>query len=379
MLKIVSRSDPAMPPSQAPRVLLVDDELPVVLTLKRALRRQYEIDVALNARHALELLQAHNAYSVIVSDMNMPGTNGVDFLEQARLIAPETQRIMLTGDLERSTAVEAVNRSGVFRFVEKPCSARQLASVIDEAIAAHDALTASEKAPGQVLAAFQQDLHTPLHHILNHARLIREGMVSGMSVKDYAQHIIDSSQDLLNVSETVMDMVSLQSPDGNLQTTSIDATMIVGCAHKQMSRSAAAKGIKMSLDLPEKSLPVQGDPRLLQRAITSLLNTAVHQGAMDQTIDLSLTTAGEAQLFAAISLVWNSHMTISECNRLADVQLEGLLKGGAWLRDANALDLPLTKAIVEKFGGYLELDQPVQGKMNARIILPLDRKRPHLI
>ncbi|MCB0325545.1 MAG: response regulator, partial [Bdellovibrionales bacterium] len=115
------------------RVLFVDDEPNILQTFKRHLRGTFEVDVALSAEIGLRKLRESGPYAVVVSDMRMPGMNGVEFLRSARSIAPLTARIMLTGNADQETATQAVNDGSVFRFLNKPCSSDEIASSVFDA------------------------------------------------------------------------------------------------------------------------------------------------------------------------------------------------------------------------------------------------------
>ncbi len=129
----------------AETVLFVDDELNVLNAYKRALRRQFRFDTACSGREALEMLDRGNAYAVIVSDMRMPEMNGVELLSRFRKRSPDTVRIMLTGNSDQKTAVDALNEGDIFRFLNKPCSPGELASAIDGALEKHRLITAERR------------------------------------------------------------------------------------------------------------------------------------------------------------------------------------------------------------------------------------------
>jgi CheY-like chemotaxis protein len=116
------------------RVLCVDDDPNVLAGYQRGLRKQWHLETASSGQAALGLLETQGPYAVIVADMQMPGMNGVELLTRARTLAPDTVRIMLTGNADQKTAVEAVNEGHVFRFLNKPCSAEMLALVLDAAV-----------------------------------------------------------------------------------------------------------------------------------------------------------------------------------------------------------------------------------------------------
>jgi CheY-like chemotaxis protein len=119
----------------AERVLLVDDEPNVLSALSRGLRGRFELD-ALTSPLAVEPRLALQEYAVIVSDMTMPELDGAQLLARVRTLAPDTVRVMLTGNADQATASRAINEAGVFRFVTKPCSALDLACVIEAGIQA---------------------------------------------------------------------------------------------------------------------------------------------------------------------------------------------------------------------------------------------------
>ncbi len=118
------------------QVLVVDDEENILRSLKRLLVSE-EIDVitASSGPEALELLKGNpSSVGVIISDQRMPGMTGVDFLEKAKEIAPDTVRIVLTGYADINAAVDAINRGGAYRYIAKPWRDDELLQVIRDAM-----------------------------------------------------------------------------------------------------------------------------------------------------------------------------------------------------------------------------------------------------
>lgn len=121
-----------------PRILCLDDEPYVLEGLQRTLRTAYKVVSTTEPREALELLADRGEpMSVIISDMRMPQMTGVAVLEQAQRIAPDTTRVLLTGDADVQGAVAAINRGNVFRFILKPCPAEPLRVAIGAAAEQH--------------------------------------------------------------------------------------------------------------------------------------------------------------------------------------------------------------------------------------------------
>ena len=115
-------------------VLLVDDEPNVLAGLQRALRKEpYLIFSATSAEMALVVLQARTV-DVVISDQDMPGMRGADFLAKVRQEFPDTVRFMLTGKPTLEVALQAINAGAISRFFTKPCNPLELAITIKQAL-----------------------------------------------------------------------------------------------------------------------------------------------------------------------------------------------------------------------------------------------------
>jgi len=127
------------------KILLVDDEQNILDGLKRILRKEFSIEVACGGEIALKMMETAGPFAVVVSDMRMPGMNGVQLLKIIRERAPDVVRLMLTGNSEIQTAISAVNEGSVFRFLAKPCSEEVLKGALTAALAQYDLITAEKE------------------------------------------------------------------------------------------------------------------------------------------------------------------------------------------------------------------------------------------
>ncbi|MGV3624905.1 MAG: response regulator [Archangium sp.] len=104
----------------APSILVVDDEENVFKSLSRCLRREgYQLTHAATPEEALRLLAQHD-FHIVLSDHLMPGMTGLQFLTLVRSRFPNAVRIMLTGHADLQTAIDAINRGHIYRFLSKP-------------------------------------------------------------------------------------------------------------------------------------------------------------------------------------------------------------------------------------------------------------------
>lgn len=124
-------------------ILFVDDDPEWLAGVRRRFRNKYQVDVASGPVRALEAV-TERSYAVIVSDLLMPGLDGVSFLGRIRQVSPETMRIMLTGHADLRAAMAAVNTGEVFRFLLKPCPEEELDEALSAAVAAHLQATAEK-------------------------------------------------------------------------------------------------------------------------------------------------------------------------------------------------------------------------------------------
>lgn len=101
-------------------VLFVDDEENILTSLKRGLRREgYKKLFASSGEEALDLLK-DNCVSVIVSDMRMPGMNGLELLKRIKNDYPDTVRVVLSAYTQLPQVLASVNQADVFKFITKP-------------------------------------------------------------------------------------------------------------------------------------------------------------------------------------------------------------------------------------------------------------------
>ena len=116
------------------KILIVDDEVPVLDALKRQLSGVFEIETTDSPIDALERVRSNGSYSVIMSDYKMPSMDGIEFLKIIKTALPNSSRIMLTGQGDLKTVVSAINESNVNWFLEKPTSKCMLCEVLEKAL-----------------------------------------------------------------------------------------------------------------------------------------------------------------------------------------------------------------------------------------------------
>jgi response regulator RpfG family c-di-GMP phosphodiesterase len=119
------------------KVLFVDDEPNVLAGFRRVLGRNLDLATAEGADEGLRIIREEGPFAVVVSDLRMPGLDGIEFLGRVKFVAPDTVRVMFTGHADLQTAVEAINQDLIFRFMQKPAAPEVLRRIVAACIRHH--------------------------------------------------------------------------------------------------------------------------------------------------------------------------------------------------------------------------------------------------
>ncbi len=147
-----------MSEQERPTILYVDDEEPNLFIFSGLFERYYDVLTATNAAEAITLLKSR-AVTVVLADQRMPDMTGVEFLEQALVLAPDAVRILLTAYSDIDAVIAAINAGQVYRYIAKPWNNHDLKMTIDSAIHVY---------------RLQQENKELLQHLAEHNRLLEQ-------------------------------------------------------------------------------------------------------------------------------------------------------------------------------------------------------------
>jgi DNA-binding NtrC family response regulator len=115
------------------RILIIDDERPILMTLEALLGRHgYRPEVAANASTGMRLLQSKPP-ALVLLDLQLPDADGLQMLEQIKVDHPDTQVIILTAHDSLNNAIESIKR-GAYHFISKPYAPEELLSLVEKAL-----------------------------------------------------------------------------------------------------------------------------------------------------------------------------------------------------------------------------------------------------
>ncbi|HET7890627.1 MAG TPA: response regulator [Candidatus Sulfotelmatobacter sp.] len=142
----------------AEKILLVDDDPNILDGYRRSLSREFLLETAEGGQRALELAVKSGPYAVVISDMRMPGMDGIQLLSRIKAVSPDTVRVMLTGNADMETAINAINEGSIFRFLNKPCSKEAMGKTLTAALVQYRLVTAEKQLLEQTLSGSLQVL-----------------------------------------------------------------------------------------------------------------------------------------------------------------------------------------------------------------------------
>lgn len=260
------------------KILVVDDDENVLKALRRHLHHHFNLTTAMSGTEAIEKLMDHGPFAVVMSDMKMPGMNGVELLHRVEEIAPDTVKIMLTGNVDQATAVQAINKAHTFRFLTKPCPTDELIKNISEGVEHYHMQTSSkptQKARAAFLSVVNHELRTPLNPIIGFANMLLDSDLD-QEKRECVQEIIDAGNHMVDLVNDLCAYVEISVGGINISNSPFSLVELCQTVMNHNRQAANAKSLNLNLIL-EEGLPqtVLGDFKILAKTLNHIINNAI--------------------------------------------------------------------------------------------------------
>jgi signal transduction histidine kinase len=313
------------------RLLVVDDEESVAITVSEVLRRDgFAVDTAMSGEEAISWLQQFE-YDLVLTDLHMEGMDGISVLAEVRRIAPLTISIVLTGFASLESAIAAL-RQGAYDYLIKPCNIDDMKMTIQRGIDHRRLIIAERQARSELellnreleqrveertlelqqlnkelaeanrskdifFATLSHELRTPLTPILGWAKLLKSGKVDAALITQGLDAIERNARlqtrlidDLLDVSRVISGKLHIE-----LEPTDLGAT--VEAAVETVREKAATQGVELKVKMPEAPLVVTGSPVRLQQITWNFLSNAIKFTEMGGSVSVEIKASeGVAQV-----------------------------------------------------------------------------------
>ena len=275
-----------------PRLLCVDDEPQLLAGLSDILRFRFTVVTATSPQAGLTLLRDRGPFAVVISDFRMPEMNGAEFLRQAREVAPDTVRILLTGQATPENAVAAVNEGHIFRMLMKPCAPPELLRAVEEAMDLRQSVIAERQARqeqveclsghlrradrlatlGTMASAVGHEINNLLMGVAGARSLIEMDRHAGRPPRQSALSLMADAETQLGAH--ARNLLELGRPvRSDTETTDLEST--IGAVAETLRTAGIVRGSILQTTLPGEPIRVCAARSALQQVLVNLIKNAV--------------------------------------------------------------------------------------------------------
>jgi response regulator RpfG family c-di-GMP phosphodiesterase len=291
------------------RILCVDDEPCVLQAYQRALRNQFVIEGAIGGEEALNAIAQKGPYAVIVADMRMPGMNGIQLLVKAKEMAPDTVRMMLTGNADHQTAMNAVNEGHIFRFMNKPCPPEAFARALEAGIAQYRLIIAEHELLSQTLSGSIKVM-TDVLGLVNPAAFSRASRVHRL-VRQMCHEMGLQRAWLIEIAAMLSQIGCVAIPE-----------KLISKVYKGQELTAKEEKIFLAHPLTAQEL-LMHIPRLEKAVAIIVHQNDLYQSEKDPTLDFRAPDDVLGSYILKLALDWDTLVSSGMSNDLAMAEING--------------------------------------------------------
>ena len=285
------------------KVLVVDDEPDVLRSVYDLLRIDYEVVTCQRASEALDHLEAVTDVAVILSDQRMPGMTGVELLQQARLIRPETTRLLFTAYADIHTVIDAINHGHIFRYIIKPWGAEELESVIRQAVERHDMiveknqllaelqtanakLTEANRLKGIFLEVASHELNTPVTVVLGLTDLWKLSLTNDATgpERQWVERINAAAGRLAKTVQRMFKLIENREFGRTLNLETVELELLVREAIEELTPYLEARKQRVEVEIEPRFGSIDADASKIMDILINLLANAIKFTADSGTI-----------------------------------------------------------------------------------------------
>jgi two-component system, sensor histidine kinase and response regulator len=289
--------------TNSPYVLIVDDDPALLQALPQTLRLRIagvRVDTCDSALEALKQIQEHD-YDAIVSDIKMPGMDGLALLNKIKELRPETPTLLITGHGEHELAIQAL-RGGAYDYIQKPIDREYCISALRRAIQTHQlqrqvveqqlalelhALSLEQKVQERTMelaraSAAKDEFLNVVSHELKTPLSSMKGMVQ-LLLRQFEREGTDKTRNLQLIERSIrrMEMLVKDLLDISLIETNQLALRLQRCNMGTLCQNAIDEFIAgthtapfLKLEVPDKPVEVEVDVDRISQVILNLISNA---------------------------------------------------------------------------------------------------------
>jgi signal transduction histidine kinase len=383
----------------APSVVIIDDDPSLLQALPQTLYlRMHDIEVATcdSAQTALVLIQERD-YDAIVSDIKMPGMDGLELLERVREMRPDTPVLLITGHGDYDLAVRAL-RGGAYDYIPKPIDRDSFVAALQRAIQMrqlrrhiaeqHVALALHAKSLEQLverrtnelvqanaikdkfLNVVSHELQGPLANLISMAQLLRQQLEYPENTETVKQGLGEMEHTLQRTKALVQDLLDTSLLETNMFVLHRNHCNLVEMCRIILREYASGVGPTLASETLGDPVEAEVDGDRITEALMNLLSNARKFSPKGSPITVTLQRSG----YEAVIAVRDEGIGIP-AEALPHLFEEFYRVPGTHIQDGTragkGLGLYVAHKIVERHGGHIEVQSvPGEGSVFS-VMLPL--------
>jgi signal transduction histidine kinase len=358
-----------MPP---PHILIVDDDPALLQALPQTVSLRLpgaKVDTSNSAQRALELIRAHD-YDTIVSDIKMPGMDGLELLAKIHELRPETLTLLITGHGDHDLAIQAL-RGGAYDYLLKPIDRDYFVAALDHAMQTrqlrrqvveqqlalelhtkslehlvqqrtHEFVEANAM-KDQIISVVSQELHIPLAHLKEMTQLLCQKFEDEDVAEIVSQGLADIEHAIRRTEMLVQELLDTSHIETTMFILHLQRRDLVALCQAVLQEYTARTGAALACECLDAPLEAEVDVDRLRQLLLNLLSNACEHSTKGFPITVTLRQAGNKAVITV---------------------------GDVGSGSALGLDYYVSRKMMEQLGGRLEFQSFPDNRSTCFIMLP---------
>ena len=355
-----------------PHILIIDDDPALLQALSQTVSLRLpeaKVDVSNSAHRALALIRAQD-YDTIVSDIKMPGIDGLELLAKIHELRPETLTLLITGHGDQHLAIQAL-RGGAYDYLLKPIDRDYFVAALDRtfhtrqlrrqvveqwlALELHTKsleqlvqrrtheLAQANMTKDKIISVVSQELNIPLAHLKEMTQLLSQKL-EGADVAEIVRHALIGIEDAIRRTEVlVQELLDTSRIESTLFILNRQRRDLVELCQSALEEFTAETGSALAGEGLDAPLEAEVDVDRLRQLLSNLLSDAREHSTQGSPITVTLQQAGNKAI-----------LTVSDVGSGSNLGLE----------------YHVFRHMVEQLGGRLECQSFPNNRHTCFIMLP---------
>jgi Signal transduction histidine kinase len=378
-------------------ILIVDDDaallqaLPQVIDLRM---KNVYVETCDSADHALELIKEHD-YDAVISDVKMPGMDGIELLSHVHEIRPDTPVLLITGHGDHNLAIQAL-RGGAYDYILKPIDRDAFVAALQRAIQTRQLrrkvieqqlalslhakslerliekrtreLATANATKDKFITIISHELKSPLTNLKGMTQIMRHQLEKDEAINTVRQGLIDLERSIARTEVFVQDLLDTSLMETNLFELKRRQCDLVELCRNLLQDYTRHSTLQLTCELLGDPIIVDIDCERISQVLINLLSNARKYSVTGTPITITLQQSGYEVTLSVhdvgIGIPANELPHIFEqFYRVPGIEIQTGNRSGL------GLGLFIARKIVERHGGHIEVQStPGQGS-NFSIIL----------